>query len=59
MLDGTDQVIIAFGRQVLRLLPYADLNIMSYPVGEIAWLIAIVASIGEIYLMLYKKKVVK
>jgi hypothetical protein len=59
MLNGVDQAIIAIGRQALHLLPYGDLNILSYPVGEIAWIIAIVASIGEIYLMLYKKKVVK
>jgi hypothetical protein len=59
MLNGVDQVIILFRNEVLHLLPYGNLTIEGFAVGELAWIIAIVTILGEIYLMLYKKKVVK
>jgi hypothetical protein len=56
-MNSIDYAIIEFGRQVLHLLPYADLTIEGFAIGEWAWVIAIIAILGEVYLLISKKKV--
>jgi hypothetical protein len=59
MLNEFDKAIIAFGRQLLHKLPFANTHIEGFAVGEMAWTIAAVVIAGQLYLMLNKKKVMK
>lgn len=59
MFNEIDYAIIAFGRKLLHMLPYANTHIEGFAVGEMAWTIAAVVIAGQLYLMLNKKKVIK
>jgi hypothetical protein len=55
MLNGIDQIIIAFGQQALHILPYANTSIVGFPIGEWAWIIVVIECIGQVLIMRFKK----
>jgi hypothetical protein len=57
VLNGIDHAIIAFGQQIVYLIPYANVCIGGYPIGEWVWIIVIISCIGELIVLYLKRKV--
>jgi hypothetical protein len=55
MFGGIEQELIAFGQQIIHLLPYANTCIGGFPVGEWAWILVIIEGIGQLIILRFKK----
>jgi hypothetical protein len=58
MLNSFDLLIISYIQKALYMLPYSDISIEGFPIGEWSWFIAIVGCVEQ-YLVLRFKKVGK
>jgi hypothetical protein len=56
MLSGIERELLTFAHQTLQMLPYGGVAIEGFPIGELAWFAAIVIILGEVYLMIFRKK---
>lgn len=56
MLNELDYAIIAFGRKIIHMLPFGDTHIQGFAVGEMAWIITLVAIAEQAYFLYEKVK---
>jgi hypothetical protein len=56
MLNGIEQEFVDFAHKALQMLPYGGVTIEGFAVGELAWFTVIVILLGEMCLMIFRKK---
>lgn len=56
-MSGIDEAIVAFGRKLLHQLPYADVSMEGFAIGEWVWFILFVLCAGEGLTIYFRKKV--